>query len=168
MIISEEKTETGAQLRNMERRKISDIPRRQIGNARVAVERNISKARSTYAQLNNKLFSTNVRTEYKLHVFQCIIEAAPIYGLKEIVINYSLLRKLDFFVLCKLKSITGYKFDEKVSYDTIKKTIENFNIKHNWPSKTIKKRTVAEQRGPGRGSCPRAQPHEGAKLLSKK
>ena len=32
-----------------------------IGNARVAVERNISKTRSTYEQLYNKLFSTTVR-----------------------------------------------------------------------------------------------------------
>ena len=136
MIINEEKTmRLVLNYKTWKERKSVIYLGAMIGNARVAVKGILVKQETRMHSCIINCFQL-MSEQYKLHVFKCI-KAILIYGLKEIIFNYLLLRKLDF-VLCELKSITGYKFDKKVSYGT-KKTIENFNIKHNWPSEIIKK-----------------------------
>ena len=90
-----------------------------------------------------KLFKCNIKVEYKIRVFKCILGATLPFKLKEIVVNNPELRRLNIFALRKLKSILGYKFDDKVSYENIKAEINNIGIKHHWPSEMIKKARIS-------------------------
>jgi hypothetical protein len=92
----------------------------EIGDRKKALSERVSKASSAYASLYHRLFKPSVKVEMKtkMSIFQSMIESVLIYGVHVVAHSRrSLQKRLDCFVLRKLKSMFGIDATAHTSYD---------------------------------------------------
>ena len=105
-----------------------------IGSSRYAVSMRISKASQAYGRLLRNCFRRNILSLHtKLRVFDACVVSILTYGLKCHEATRVILGRLDYFCLCKIKSIFGYAYDDEISYDRMLTEIREHLPNWKWP-----------------------------------
>ena len=115
----------------------------QLGPSIIAIKKRLSLANVAYGKFHEKVWKrNNLSYKTKIRIFRASIISIMTYGLKCHEANRRMIRKLDNFCLRKLKALFGFEFDDKVSYDKIDAEMSLFNIRWEWPSRSVRKARV--------------------------
>ena len=101
------------------------------------VARNREKAQNSYLMLYGRLWSTSVSTRVKVMVFFSVCVSILLYGLESLPLTDARIHRLDSFAYLCLRSILGYRFYHRISYEVINDNCKQLGIKFSWPSEML-------------------------------
>ena len=115
----------------------------QFRSARAAIKARISKANQRNAMYYHRMFSKpGISYQAKVRVFKACVLPILLYGLKCHEATIPMMRSLNYFCLCKLKSIFGLDYDAHTSYETMDGMSEELDIDWEWPMQKLQTQRI--------------------------
>ena len=102
------------------------------------------KANQRNAMYYHRIFSKpDISYQAKVRVFKaCVLPILLLYGLKSHAATIPMMRPLNYFCLCKLKSIFGLDYDAHTSYETMDGMLEELDIDWEWPMQKLQTQRI--------------------------